>query len=73
MITLGLRYPVGDVQLHGYTDVDWVGNVVDRKNMYGCCFSLGYSRISWMRRKKNCVALKQSIFPLAWLVPKQFG
>eukprot|EP00253_Pinus_taeda_P007357 PITA_07357 len=28
-ITHGLRYTIGDVRLHGYIDVDWVGNVVD--------------------------------------------
>lgn len=32
MITLGLRYFARDVRLHGYTNADWVGNVVDRKS-----------------------------------------
>ena len=28
-ITHGLRYTAGDVRLHGYTDTDWAGSVVD--------------------------------------------
>ena len=38
--THGLRYTVGDVRLHGYSDADWADSVVDRKNTSGCCFSL---------------------------------
>ena len=38
-----LRYNVGSLRLHGYTDADWAGNVVDRKRTYGCCFTLGSS------------------------------
>lgn len=51
LITLGLRYYSKDVQLHGYTDVDGAGNVIDRRSTYGCCFSLGFAMISWMSRK----------------------
>lgn len=40
MITLGLRYYVGDVRLHGYTDVDLARNIVDNKSMPSCCFSM---------------------------------
>jgi len=56
-ITLGLRYSARDVQLHGYTDVDWVGNVINRKSTFGFCFRLGSAMISWMRKKQNSVAL----------------
>ena len=45
-ITHGLRYTAGDVRLHGYSDADWAGSVVDRKSTYGCCFSLGSASIS---------------------------
>eukprot|EP00253_Pinus_taeda_P010286 PITA_10286 len=45
-ITHGLRYTVGDVRIHGYTNVDWEGSVVDRKSTSGCCFSLGFALIS---------------------------
>ena len=53
-ITLGLRYSVENVRLHGYTDVDWV------KITSGCCFSLGSAMISYMRRKQNSIALNTS-------------
>eukprot|EP00253_Pinus_taeda_P032538 PITA_32538 len=56
-ITHGLRYIVGDVRLHGHSDADWGGSVVDRKSTFGCCFSLGSTLISWMRRKQKSVAL----------------
>jgi hypothetical protein len=36
-VEYGLRYIGGDgVDLHGYTDLDWVGSVVDRKRTL-CC------------------------------------
>eukprot|EP00253_Pinus_taeda_P001943 PITA_01943 len=56
-ISHGLRYTAGDVRLLGYTDVDWAGSVVDRKSTFGCCFTLGYASISWMRRKQKLVVL----------------
>eukprot|EP00253_Pinus_taeda_P001910 PITA_01910 len=56
-ITHGLRYTARDVRLHGYTDIDWAGSVVDRKSTFGCCFSLGSASISWMSNKKKSVAL----------------
>eukprot|EP00253_Pinus_taeda_P008646 PITA_08646 len=52
-----LRYTVGNLRLHGYTDADWVGSVVDRKSTFGCCFSLGSASISWMSRMHKLVAL----------------
>ena len=45
------------MRLHGYSDVDWAGSVVDRKSTSGCCFSLGSASISWMSRKQKSVAL----------------
>jgi len=56
-ITHGLRYIAGDVRLHGYSDVDWAGSVVDRKSTSGCCFSLVSVSISWMSKKDKSVAL----------------
>ena len=51
-INYGLRYTAGNLRLHGYTDADWVGSVVDPKNTSRCCFSLGSALISWMRKKQ---------------------
>jgi hypothetical protein len=58
MITYGLRYALNnEVQLHGFTDLDWVGSADDRKSTSSMCFSVGSSMISWARRKQNFVAL----------------
>jgi hypothetical protein len=41
-IGYGLRYVSGgDVNMKGYTNSNWEGNVVDRKSTSGCHFSLG--------------------------------
>jgi hypothetical protein len=42
--------------LHGFTDSDWMGSVVDRKSTSGYCFSLGSAMISWSSRKQGFVA-----------------
>jgi hypothetical protein len=57
-INYGLRYTASsDIQLHGFTDSDWVGSAEDRRSTSGMCFSLGSAVISWGRRKHNSVAL----------------
>jgi len=50
-INLRLKYTAKNVRLHGYIDVDWDGNSVDRKSTSMCFFSLGYAKISWMSKK----------------------
>eukprot|EP00253_Pinus_taeda_P027368 PITA_27368 len=57
-ITHGLRYTAGDVRLHGYSNADWAGSVVDRKSNFGCYFSLGFVSISWMSRQQKSVPLR---------------
>ena len=54
---MGLKYTVGDIILHGYLDVDWAGNPIDRKSTSGYCFSLGSAMISWMSRKQKSVSI----------------
>ena len=56
-INHGLRYTAGSLRLHGYTDADRVGSVVDRKSTFECFFTLGFASISWMSRKQKSVAL----------------
>ena len=56
-INHGLRYIAGSLRIHGYTDADWVGSVVDRKITSICCFTLGFASISWMSRTQKSVAL----------------
>jgi hypothetical protein len=54
----GLRYASSvDLRLHGYADTDWVESIVDRRSISGCCFSLGFSMVSWYNRKQSFVAL----------------
>ena len=40
-INHGLRYTAESLRLHGYTDADRVGSVVDRKSTSGSFFTLG--------------------------------
>jgi hypothetical protein len=57
-VDYGLDYVKGDgVSLVGYTDLDWVGCVADRKSTSGCCFGLGSRLVSWFNRKQKSVAL----------------
>ena len=49
----GLRYTARSMTLLGYTDADWVGNVVDRKSTSGCYFTSRFSS----GRKRKLVAL----------------
>ena len=37
--------------LTGYFDVDWAGNVDDRKSTLGGCFYVGNNLVSWMSKK----------------------
>jgi hypothetical protein len=56
-IAYGLRYTSsGGVILHGFTNSNWMGSVVDRKSTSGYCFSLGSTMISWSSRKQGSVA-----------------
>jgi hypothetical protein len=55
-IAYGLRYTSSEgVMLHGFTDSDWMGSVVDRKSTSGYCFSLDSAMISWTSRKQGSV------------------
>jgi hypothetical protein len=57
-ITYGERYASNsDVELHGFTGLDWGGSTYDIKSTSGMCFSLGSAMISWARRKQKSVAL----------------
>jgi hypothetical protein len=58
MITYGSRYASNnEVQLHGFTDSDWVGSADDIKSTSGICFSWGSIMISWASRNFFYVAL----------------
>ena len=47
IVGYGLRYASGcDMTLQGFSDLDWVGCVVDKKSTFRCYFSLGSAMIS---------------------------
>jgi hypothetical protein len=51
-IDFRLRYPKDeDFTLSDFTDVDWEGDVDDRKSTSGGKFFLGKKLISWLRKK----------------------
>ena len=43
--------------LAGYSDVDWAGNVDDRKSTLGGCFYVGNNIVSLMSKKQNSISL----------------
>jgi len=45
------------LQIHGYIDADWAGNVSDRRSISGFMFSFGSGAISWSSKKQPTVAL----------------
>ncbi len=47
------------LQVHGYTDADWVGNVLDRRltSTSGFMFSFGSGVISWSSKKQPTITL----------------
>jgi hypothetical protein len=51
-LNYSLRYTASsDIQLHGFTDLDWERSAEDRKSTSRMCFSLGSAIISWGSRK----------------------
>jgi hypothetical protein len=45
------------LQVHGYTDVDWAGNVSNRRLTSGFMFSFGSGAVSWSSKKQPTIAL----------------
>lgn len=55
----GLLYtkkPLTDLCI-GYSDVDWAGDINDRKSTSGYMFQIGGTAVSWRSKKQTCVAL----------------
>ena len=60
-LNYGLTYGRSDgLNLYVYTDVDWAGDVDDRRSTSGGFFLLGTKCVSWHSRKKNSVTLSTS-------------
>ena len=47
----------GGLDIRGYSDADWAGDLVDRKSTSGYCFFMGKSLISWSSKKQQSTAL----------------
>ncbi len=48
------------LQVHGHTYADWVGNVSDRRSTSGFLFSFGSGAVSWSSKKQPTVALSNT-------------
>ena len=42
--------------MRAYTDVDWAGNIDDRKSTSGGEFLLGKSMVTWTSKEQNCIS-----------------
>jgi len=47
---------VEKLNLHGYSDSDWVGNIDDMRSTSGYCFNFGSGVFSWCSKKQEIVA-----------------
>ena len=57
----GLMFSKNDhVRVDGYTDVDWAGNISDRKSMSGYFTFVGGNLVTWRSKKQNVVALSSA-------------
>ncbi|XP_068692965.1 uncharacterized protein [Montipora capricornis] len=56
-VYLGLSYKCADVNLIGYSDADWAGDVDDRHSTSGNVFLLAKGAVSWLSKKQATVAL----------------
>ena len=62
----GLWYKFGgSLDLKVFIDVDWVGNIDDRKSTSGGAFFLGKRLVAWTNKKKNCTS--QSIVEVEYV------
>jgi hypothetical protein len=57
----GLSYVTNhEFRLYGYLDLDWAGNILDRKSTLTYCFSLGSNKVLWSSWNQSCVALSMA-------------
>ncbi|XP_048444600.1 uncharacterized protein LOC125479403 [Pyrus x bretschneideri] len=43
-------------EIHAYTNVDWVGNAIDRKSTTGYCTFFGGNIVTWKSKKQQVIA-----------------
>lgn len=59
--TFGLTYgSTTELQLHGYVDSDWAGDVANRKSTSGYLFMMCGGPVSWCSRQQEVVALSSA-------------
>ena len=62
-IDYGLKFKASNannVELQGYSDADWAGDITSRKSTSGYLFQLGGGIISWRSKRQNIVALSST-------------
>ena len=53
----GLYYKKNEMfELRAYTNVDWAGNIDDRKSTSGGAFFLGRRLVTWTSKKQSCTS-----------------
>ncbi|GMP44500.1 hypothetical protein CsSME_00013413 [Camellia sinensis var. sinensis] len=53
---LKLCFGLCDLNIKGYTDADFAGDVDDRKSTSGHVFLFGGTAVAWLSKKQSCVA-----------------
>ena len=54
----GIKYTdASDVELTGYSDFDWVGNLDDQRSTTGYVFSIGSGVVLWNSKKQPAISL----------------
>ncbi|XP_022897589.1 uncharacterized protein LOC111411272 [Olea europaea var. sylvestris] len=57
-VDLGIFYSRNsNLDLAGYSDVDWARNADDRKSTTGGCFYMGSNLVAWLSKKQNSISL----------------
>ena len=66
-IEFGMLYKMGEkFFLGGFTDVNWEGDINDRRSTSLYCFTIGSTAVSW-HRKQSSVALSSTERQNIWL------
>ena len=61
MLNYGIFYAHGvDIEVFGYTNIDWAGCSYDRRSTSGYVFSFGSAAMSWSSKKQPTVALSST-------------
>jgi hypothetical protein len=57
----GIKYTDAyDVELTGYSDSDWAGNLDDRRSTTGYAFNIGSGVVSWSSKKQPTISLSST-------------